>query len=146
MRTGVLGLFLGLLLIGCGGAGDRRHTVTAMLTGPLTPSFGVSIDAYKPGGTTPDEECRDDHQATWCSTTHLSTEKGVSIWSNDESTDYDYYEFYLKNSDSLAGTIHLVVTTGGYTVVDQDVTLSAGQKLGIGWFDRNGNFHGWNGF
>jgi hypothetical protein len=144
MKVGLLGFALGCLLIGCGGASDGKHVVSISITN-LQENFGVSVDAWKDGESSA-EECRDDKSASWCDRLSESTLKEVRFWSNDRATSYDYYNLFMKNSDSVTGTVHLVVTTGGYTVVDRDVTLNPGQKIKVGSVNRDGDFYATNGF
>lgn len=144
MRFGLFGLVFGLMLVGCGGEGDGHHLVSIGVSN-YSENFGVSVDAWKEDETT-SEECRDDRVATWCDVTADGFLKEVRFWSDDLSTSYDYYELFMKNSDSVRGTVRLHVTTGGYSVVDRDVTLNPGQKIMVGWVNRNGNFYGVNGF
>lgn len=140
-----LWLVLSLFLVGCGGLGEERQEFALNITGDLTPSFGVSVDAWKEDATSADE-CRDDSEATWCSTTHESSLKEVRFWANEAGTDYQYYNLFMKNSDSVQGTVRLRVVRNGFLIIDRDVTLNGGQKVRIGQVDRDGDFYGVNGF
>ncbi|MFM9874056.1 MAG: hypothetical protein ACKVQS_11405 [Fimbriimonadaceae bacterium] len=144
MKFGLLGLVVGCVLIGCGGASDGHHVVSIGITN-YSQNFGVSVEAWKDGETTSDE-CRDDKSAPWCDRTADGGLKEVRFWSDDTSTSYDYYDLFMKNSDSVVGTVRLQVATGGYSVVDRDVTLNPGQKIRIGSVNRRGDFFGVNGF